>query len=167
MEISTTQAKGYHWLCSSLSDWEVVSLICTSHLPSWEQPQQLELVTQFLLWAEAFVVCIFGPFLSILTGKQQFQMINTYQVICIIYLLYLTQSCQQQNPLLKNTWLLCRPLGVYRENAGPPASVGDLKVVWVWVWDGIHLQKDPPETCFRTRQTGVQTPKVVFSVLSV
>lgn len=58
-------------------------------------------------------------------------------------------------------------LGVFGENAGPPAGSGDLQIIWVRVRDSIHLQKDPPETCSGTRQAGAEfvyhrRPKLLF-----
>ena len=45
---------------------------------------------------------------------------------------------------------------MYRENAGPAARPGDLQIVRVRVRDGVHVQKDPPETCSGTGQTGAE-----------
>lgn len=48
--------------------------------------------------------------------------------------------------------------GVFGENARSAAGPGHLQAVRVGVWECIHIQKDPPETRFRTRQTGAVCP---------
>lgn len=117
-----------------LFGWKVCSLKCVSHLIRSEPPQQVEFTVCLFKFSyvNSFWNFVFVPF-----RKTKMFCFALCSNLCFVYLKYFFPFS-----------------GVFRENARSSAGPGDLQIVRVWVWNFVHLQKDPSEARFGPRQTG-------------